>query len=338
MVDFLILFRHWGHETGVTVSVGHLCHLMDRSGISYKVIHYMDDDSLLKIVKGEEASVFMLHIPSFQPSTLKMILSLGKEITLVLHSTIAFMQVEEEIFHRTMDFLSLKYDNWSICNPSESQIKGFLSYLPGPIFYLPNTYNPPLIELNEPNYEEITIKAKQTPKKISIFCTLRPFKNITTQVTALAIANKTIDLELHMMSPNSKERNINFNQVKRITDKVKFKTIWHPQCTNEELLETISKMFLGMQVSYTETFSYVLLEHMINGIPTIGSTAIPFASKTPFFNDPVALSDSICDIFSNEDVYFKYCQEAFKTANEIKIQNDIMALKTLKILLKRSNS
>lgn len=142
MIDFLMLVRDWGKETGVTVSTKHLSNLMRRSGISHKVFYYKSDDELLYAVNEYDARVVMLQAPTFGNDTLDKILKTGKETTLIIHSTISYLQVEEGAFQRVQDYLSLRYPNWSICNPCKYEVEGFSSYSTAKVFYLPNTFNP----------------------------------------------------------------------------------------------------------------------------------------------------------------------------------------------------
>lgn len=342
MIDFLLLYCDYGIETGVTVSVGHLSRLMSHYRISYKIIPYKNDSELLHAIKSEDAYVIMLHGPSFSKDTLKKILEQGKETTLAIHSTIAFLQVEEGAFNRTFDYLNMKYDNWSMCNPDLAQVEGFRTYLDLPIYYLPNTYNPTIekfdnLDLKSPSIYEMEKRYSNRPFKISVFCSLIPFKNIPTQMTALSIANKYAAFELHLLKFNNLKSNV-YTFIKRISEMFKYKTIWHDSCPNQELLKLVSEMTIGMQVSYTETLSYILLEHMIMGIPTIGSSAIPFAIKNPKFNDPLDISNALLDIISNENTYLKYAQEAFEKASQVKAENDKNALEVLNILLNRAKS
>ena len=95
-------------------------------------------------------------------------------------------------------------------------------------------------------------------------------------------------------------------------------------------------MAVGMQVSYTETFSYILFEHMIQGIPTIGSSAVPYSTLIPEFNNPVQIAESISKLLSDEKAYLDRAKEAFNTAVQIKQENDRDALVTLRELLRRS--
>lgn len=347
MVDFLVLLRDWGKETGVTVSVGHLCGLMNRSGITFQVVNYKSDSELLKAASEIEARVLMLQVPTFEKETFEKLIQLGKETTLVIHSTISFLQVEESGFHRVIDYLSLKHSNFSLCNPSRTEVAGFSAYAPAPVFYLPNTFNPSFFmgtalglgenvsnQFDEVIHAQILDRAQQAPAKVSLFCEYRPFKNMMTQITAMALASKKLNLELHLLKPTQKNEIVGFAE--RITTLSSYNTVWHESRDNQKLRELVAKMAIGMQVSYSETFSYILFEHMIQGIPTIGSTTVPYSSQIPHFNDPVQISESIVALLEDRNQYIQYSHDALVTAKRIKQENDNDALVTLRELLRRA--
>lgn len=346
MVDFLILVKDFGKETGVSVSIQHLCRLMKENRITYRVIHYKNDNELIEAARKIDALVLMLQVPSFSDETLERILKIGRETTLVIHSTVAFMQAEEGVLSRVFGILSTKRERFSVCNPSMPEVTGFRAYLPGTVYYLPNTYTASDIIVSGDERQELAHERfNSARKKISLFCEYRPFKNMTTQVTALALASEHLDIELHLIWPEKKIQAHDYVQqadshvpiyIQQMLCQMRFPVIMHQSCGNYQMRQNVKKMAIGMQVSYTETFSYVVFEHMIQGIPTICSAAIPYATAIPNFSDPVAIAESVRSILHDEQKYIAVSENAYRIALQVKEENSSEALRTLNELMRRA--
>ena len=332
MIDYLILCRDWGRATGVTVSVNNLLKLMDTNEFSNKVVYYHNDEELLEAISCNMSRVVMLQAPTFRYDTLIKILDTGRNTVLVVHSTISYLQAEAEAFENVQKYLQLMYRNFMICNPCQYEVEGFASYAKPEIIYLPNTFNQDSFYSQSELNKKIERKKSNPKKKISIFCDYRPFKNIATQITACSIASKKIDLELHMFS--EKYENSVYSNMKNLLENTNLPVVWHNKCNNKELHDILDNMTLGMQVSYSETFSYIIFEHMIHGIPTIASTTVPFASIISEFNDAKKIADGICYI--TQDIqYSKYAQKAIQESKNVREKNNEDALNALKFILRK---
>jgi glycosyltransferase involved in cell wall biosynthesis len=334
MIDYLILYRDWGRATGVTVSVNHLLKLMNANGFSNKVIFYHNDEELLEAISCNMTRVIMLQAPTFKYDTLIKILDTGRNTVLVVHSTISYLQAEADAFENVQKYLQLVYRNFMICNPCQYEVEGFRSYAKTEIIYLPNTFNQGSFNSESDLNKKIKMKQNNPQKKISIFCDYRPFKNIATQITACSIASKQLNLELHMFI--EKHENSVYKNIKLLLKNTNLPIVWHDKCGNKELHDILDNMTLGLQVSYSETFSYIIFEHMIHGIPTIASTTVPFASIISEFNDAKKIADKI--YYITQDIqYSKYAQKAIQQSENVRKKNNKDALKALKIILRKCN-
>lgn len=328
-VEILILLRDYGKDTGVSVSSKHLSQILKSNNITNVIEFYKNDEELLNIVDSIRSDIIILQTPAFSYETLIKILEKGRIVNLAIHSTITYMQAEEGVFDKFIKFASIHNKNFSISNPCIKEIEGFKTYLPANFVYLPNLYSY-TIDSKEIIKEKINSRCKNQYYKIGLFCEYRPFKNLLTQLTAISIAAKKIPVELHLIKPNVE--NQVYKYVQTLTSMMNFKTVWHEQCANDKLNQIIDEMNLGMQVSYTETFSYVIFEHMVKGVPTIGSSEVPFATLTPEFNNAVKIAEAIEAIFVNKEKYIEYSIESFDTACELMKKNISDVINNLKSL------
>jgi polyhydroxyalkanoate synthesis regulator phasin len=89
------------------------------------------------------------------------------------------------------------------------------------------------------------------------------------------------DLYVHISTRGSQEF---LNDLRSKKDKFYFNLVEHGTLTFEENQELVSKMSLGLQVSYTETMNYYALEHAMHGIPIVTSGAIHFGTTASIDN------------------------------------------------------
>lgn len=336
MVDFLILYRDFGVETGVTVSVKHLIALMEKEKFSYLACGYKDDMDLLHITEQNDSRVLILQAPTFMSVTLEKIIDSGRYVNLVIHSTISYLQVEEEAFANVQRYMNVKKDNFSISNPCIYEVDGFKSYAACEIFYLPNTFNKILSAGENVVFSRLEKAKRKDVVRIGLFCAYRPFKNIMTQITACNLLRKNLklDVELHLFKSN--ECNPVYKNVLKLLQNMRMAYVLHENCRNDELYDILQEIDIGLQVSYSETFSYIICEHMMMGTPTVASTAVPFASKVAEFNNANSIADCIREICVDDRAYARNVSEAVERVARVKEENNHDALITLRKMLERS--
>lgn len=105
--------------------------------------------------------------------------------------------------------------------------------------------------------------------KVSLFCTAGPRKNLSNQLLACSMVE---DLELHI---NGLSQNPEFA---RLMKDLKVQTIDHGWMEKSQYTSVIREMDLGLQVTFAETFNYVVVEHFVQGIPVVCSHMIPVAA------------------------------------------------------------
>ena len=322
MKKILMLYRDFGFDTGVKVSNYHLEKLIHSEGISCHSYGYKNDEDLLLYVKKNPADVILLQAPTFGHACIKQLLESGCTVCLVIHSTISFLQVEEEAFDNVQEYLQISHPRFFLANPCRYEVLGFLSYAKANVIYLPNTYN----SIIKPRMR----KRNRGCTCIALFCAYRPFKNIMTQITACSILYRHLSFELHLLE--SKMNSV-YHNTRSLLKNMDFPVFFHPQCNNSEMHRLLEQMDIGLQVSYSETFSYIIYEHMMHGTPTISSTTVPFATKVVDFNNAEKIAAAILEVVGNDEVYESASIQAIATAKRIKEENNRDAMKAVRQLL-----
>ena len=83
-----IFLKKLGYTSGVMVSVSHLCGVLERAGIGYRIYDYRDDEELTELVRNCTCSCINLQVPSFSDETMERIMSLHRNVVLSIHSTL----------------------------------------------------------------------------------------------------------------------------------------------------------------------------------------------------------------------------------------------------------
>lgn len=300
-----MLYSSANTTTGVTVSSDHLKAVLGKAGIDCAIMYYADDNGLLEAVKGNDANLYILQVPTFADDTLFAILKLGKKIVLGLHSTICNLQVEDNALMRLIRFSQLREAHFAISCPSKVEVDGFNSFSATPFIYLPNTYSFPI--------KAVIKKRKLNPKvlKISLFCALRSLKNIMAQVVAVSVlARRGYKIELHLIDDRSHIAAC----IREMADSLPYKVVFHELADNKAIIKLMAKMDLGLQVSLSETFSYAAFEQMALGVPVVASTAVPYATQIAQFNSAESMANKMHKIIKNEKTYQKYCKRTLLRA------------------------
>lgn len=324
MKDVTIFIKDIGYETGVVVSVRHLTAILQQHNVDFEVYSYKDDEDLLRGVTSCNSRCLNLQVPSFSDETMEKIRETSKNIVLSIHSTMCNLQVEGDALTRIVNWSKKHSGNFRITCPSESETAGFNAFSNIEFLYLPNTFS---YEVNPTDIEKkISQKcAEMNPIKISLFCAYRPFKNMITQVAAVAMLARKYPVELHMF--NERREHPLFKNIVNMAEQSAIKLVLHGSLSNRECFQLMGEMHLGLQVSLSETFSYVAFEHMVQGVPVIGSHSIPFASLVAKYSDVTDMARCMEEIILG---YKEFALKSMQTANKVRTKNNTDALTTIR--------
>ena len=256
MKDLTIFIKDIGFDTGVVVSVNHLSALLQQNNIAYEVYRYKDDHDLLEAVKSCNSKCINLQVPSFSDETMSRILQIHENVVLSIHSTMCNLQVEEGTLTRVVNWSKYKNNNFRITCPSLCETEGFNTFSNVEFIYLPNTFS---YEVNKAQIEKNIMEKSRAmdPIKISLFCAYRPFKNMITQVVAVAKLAKRYPIELYIF--NHKGENPLFKNILQIAEQSGLKLVLQDGLSNRQCFELMGQMHLGLQISLMKPFPMLLL-------------------------------------------------------------------------------
>ena len=253
------------------------------------------------------------------------IMSLHRNVVLSIHSTLCNLQVEDNCLNRMIEF-GRKYPNLRITCPSECETLAMNAVFGCRCLYLPNTFSyevdiEKVHRINAQRAQRLAgvIRGSGEKAEISLFSAYRPFKNMVTQVAAVAMLPQNIPVRLHLLDTGGKTPV--YYSVRRICEDAGIDTVYHAQSGNRELFETTGSLDLGLQVSLSETFSYVAFEHMSQGVPVVGSSSVPFAGAVADYSNACNIRGNIALILSDPDEYFRFREQACERAAQIRKKN-----------------
>lgn len=330
MKDLTIFIKDIGFDTGVVVSVRHLSAILEKNGVDFDVFWYKDDDELLEGVKNCDSRCINLQVPSFSNETMEKIRATGKNVVLSIHSTMCNLQVEGDALTRIVDWSKDGDPNFRITCPSSSETDGFNAFSKVEFLYLPNTFS---YEVDEAEVEKRVAEksANMDPVKISLFCAYRPFKNMITQVAAVIMLAKKYPVELHLF--NETRPNPLYKNILKMAEQAGLELVLYESLSNPEFFDLIGEMHLGLQISLSETFSYVAFEHMIQGVPVVGSHSIPFASSVAKYSDVNDMVRCMEEIITSKERYQQLALDSARTARQIQTQNNTDAINTIRRMI-----
>ena len=318
-----------GYDSGVVVSIRHLIEQLKKRQVSYELIFYKNDEEFVEKVKTCRYECINIQGLQFKDETLKKIVDLKENITVSIHSTICNLQVEEQSFMRLLN-LARMYPQLKFTCPSYIETKGLATCMHADYRFLPNTFSYPVSEQTISNNCKKKLDENR-PLRISLVCAYRPMKNMLTQVAALMMLAKEKDVELHLLDTNQKSPI--YHDILEMTKGSELKVVMHKALENKKCFELEGTFDLGLQVSLTETFSYVAFEHMIQGVPVIASNSVPFASEIADYSDVLDIKRKIEKVLSNTETYQMYCMNARKEAIEVAQYNNQIAVDCIQKLI-----
>jgi hypothetical protein len=159
------------------------------------------------------------------------------------------------------DFVWYKFDNWN--DEIESKI-----------VYLPNYY--------PQEYKNKKYNRDKDYINISCFGAIRPMKNHLLQAIAAIRFADTIGKKLRFHINSGRIEQNGDPVYKNLTSLFSHvydsghRLVKHQWCPREDFLKICSKMDIGMQVSFSETFNIVAADLISQGVPVVSSNEIPW--------------------------------------------------------------
>ena len=172
--------------------------------------------------------------------------------------------------------------------------------------------------------------ARNRRVELSAIFAVRLLKHPSGHVLASALVNARRRACLHMQFTRTDHRHYN-ERCKMFANACQLPLVEEPYRDHADFCAWLgSSIHVGLQLSMTESFNYVAVEHMSEGIPVVASEAIPFVPWRVRYEDSQAAADTVLDILAD---YRGASQCALDAARTIRDRNRSLYLETCQALL-----
>jgi hypothetical protein len=302
----------WGDGKGPFLSSGlynsanFVCEELRRKGYETRLVHVVDNNAIHKEIVAFNATDVIIEAYWVVPGKFEVLRKACPHVNFTIrnHSETPFLANEGSAFAWSLDYMQHARVNLS-CN--STRMLREMRVLVKEVYpkidvkervpYLPNFY--PLREAKqvEPNLYKNTLD-------IGCFGAVRPLKNHMMQaIAAIEFARKQgKHLRFHI---NAGRVEMNgspiLKNIRELFERTTFCNLvevpWKP---HKEFKHYVSKMDFVMQVSFSETFNIVAADAISQGVPTVTSKEVVWASKV-FQADPTC-SKSIVEALERADI------------------------------------
>jgi hypothetical protein len=205
--------------------------------------------------------------------------------------------------------------------PAKRTFRAFKHFLPEEqLRYFPNTFSVPWIL----EYKDESIEKEDN--WVDLYAPQASRKNLFNQLMACKMA----DVKLHV---NKLDKSL-----QDFADLIQLDYVDMGWMEAKNFFRSIQSMKLGLQVTYAETFDYVIAEHFALGVPCLFSHTIDWTPHSHLwgylsilnFDDPYEIAHKIKKLIENENTYNKLCGMVYKKINEVAEKNNKVCIKVLK--------
>lgn len=295
-----------GMSTGLYNSASFMANMMESAGYPVDLQVVVDNNGIDRIVTQFKPTHVIIEALWVVPTKFNILTALHPDVKWIirLHSEMPFIAGEG----MALDWLAeyIKYPQITIAVNAPRMLDEVRLYLTttsgldhkdieNRVIYLPNYYPK---EYKKKNNSTTSKYAEQKYwVDIACFGAVRPLKNHVTQaVAALKYCNQHgKQLRFHINSGRIEGKGDPvMNNLKNMFEQMSnygHRLVIHPWAPREEFLETCSKMDVGLQCSFSETFNIVCADLVSQGVPIVGSPEVPWISK--YFTAKPGDSDEI---------------------------------------------
>lgn len=319
-----------GLQTGLYNSITFMVNHLAEKNIESKSVVVIDNNDIDREIAKYKPTHVIIEALWVVPSKFAELCALHPNVQWIirLHSETPFLASEGMAWDWLGDYV--KFPNIKIaCNSPRMlfDTRAFLKVATGwdkattddRVIYLPNSY-PFNFKIKYIDYSKDTID-------IGCFGAVRPLKNTMIQaIAAVNFANQIHKkLRFHInarveLQGDPIVRNLK-SMFQHLADSGP-ELVFHKWTPHQEFLNTCSKMDIGLQVSFTETFNIVGADIISQGVPLVTSSDLPWAHKNCFADptDALSISKKLIEayyhpkdnVLLNQDSLKKYCQNSIK--------------------------
>jgi hypothetical protein len=304
-----------GNTIGLSNSADFLVTGLTTLGYDAKTVRVADGNAVDKQLHAFKPSVCVLEALWVSPTKLVELTRLHSKIAFVVrvHSNIPFLSMEGTAIQQIKELSDI--DGVVVAVNNEKTSTELRESLGIEVAYLPNIYDRTSYSPTKTH----SPKDHDAILDISCFGAIRPMKNQLIQALAAINASDKLNKRLHF--------HINSTRVEQKSDPIlsniiaafqntKHKLVQHDWESHEKFLQTISKMDLGLQVSFSESYNIVTADHVHVKVPVVVSDEISWLGK-----DAVARTTDLLDISDKIVRNLKYNHTSENTTS-LNIFND----------------
>ena len=281
----------------------------------------VDGNDINRVVTTHSPAVVIIEALWVTPEKITELSKIHKDVKWViqLHSDTPFLAGEGIAFSWIGHYLTMN-NVWVSANSPRmvEELKIFARNIPrvkNEILYLPNCY--PKIQPSGVNTENETDVVS-----VGCFGAIRPLKNTMIQAVAAVDFTNRIGKKLHFHINCRVQRgeaiikNLQ-NFFMHLID-AGHQLIIHDWMPHDKFLEMCSKMDVGMQVSFSETFNIVAADLVTAGVPIVGSKELPwlFDYAKADATDVLDISKKLQDAYSSSERNVAQHQESINNYSD----------------------
>lgn len=289
-----------GLSTGLFNSATFMEQMLNNNGVESKVDVAVDNNEIDRMVHQYKPTHVIIEALWVVPTKFNILIKLHPKVKWIirLHSELPFISLEGNAMDwigeyltfpeisigvnapRMLDEIRFYLETKSLARSKYTIGKGYkrASLIQNRVFYLPNYY-PQEYKTKEMDYTKRHID-------VSCFGAIRPLKNHLSQaMAALMFAvqeKKKLRFHINLGRVEMKADPIlrNLQGMFQHLEGSGHEMIGHQWVPRDEFLDICSKMDIGMQCNFSETFNIVSADLLSQGVPVLTSKEIPWADAS----------------------------------------------------------
>ena len=269
---------YYGITSGLFNSASFVVNFLNKNGYDCVITPVDDSNSIDKVVTEFDPDIVVIEALWVPPTKFKELLSIARHSRrkwiIRIHSKAPFLANEGIATQWIREYIEIIGGDKIVLAPNSKELtRQFTAAFPeGKFISLLNVYEPEV-------YPSVKPKQKDNSEWIDIGCfgAIRPLKNNYQQALSAISFAEIIGKKLRFHVNSSRLEQSGDNVIKNIRELFKNsenQLIEHPWYKHKEFLEVISKMDIGMQVSFSESFNIVTADFVNVGVPIVVSDDI----------------------------------------------------------------
>lgn len=293
--------NHIGLSTGLYNSAAFMNDMLNNSGVESHISVVIDNNCIDKEITKHKPTHVIIEALWVVPSKFFVLCKLHPNVKWIirLHSDIPFLANEGMALDWLGDYVEYKNVFIGTNSPRATEdVRYFIKIKTGwkekivkqKVVYLPNFY--------PQDYKKKILNKDKETIDISCFGAVRPMKNHLIQAMAAIKFAESIGkkLRFHINSGRVEQKGDSvLNNLRSLFSHLSgsgHELVNHEWMNREDFLNLCSKMDIGMQVSFSETFNIVAADLISQGVPVISSPELPWICKM-FTSKPTESEDIV---------------------------------------------